>query len=414
MHAMATGGPGFAVVDVETTGLSPHRDRIVEVAVVHVDTKGSVSGEFTTLVNPQRDVGPTHIHGLRASDLVDAPSFESAAPSVWNWLAGRVLVAHNVSFDLRFLDAELTRSGLRLPPPPTLCTMKLSSSYLASLPARTLVACCAAAHVTLPNHHSALDDARAAAELLSRFRSSHRTLPTSWDEALREANGWGPPVDVDGFKPVTRRSVSQRRQEERPELAKLVDRLPRIGHGELESYEAVLDRVIEDRLITATEASELAEVADSLGVSVQDALEAHRHYLEEVCALALEDGVVTSAERADLLEVGRLLGIPPEAVLTMLEEVRACTPPRLAQASRSPLRRGDRVVFTGEMEHSREDLVAQADAAGLQVTGSVSKKTALVVAADPESRSGKARRARELGVRMVTEQVFLYLLGDVG
>lgn len=256
---VAAGTHGFAVVDVETTGFSPQRDRIVEVAVVHVDVAGSVTGEFTTLVDPKRDVGPTRVHGIRASDLVGAPTFASAAPSVWNWLAGRVLVGHNASFDLRFLDAELARCGLRLPPPPTMCTMKLSASYLADLPARTLVACCAAADVTLSNHHSALDDARAAAGLLRQFRAAHRVLPPSWAEALSEAAGWGPLLEVGGFEPVTRMSVSQRRREERPRLAQLLDHLPRSGHGDLETYEAVLDRVIEDRVVTAAEASELAE-----------------------------------------------------------------------------------------------------------------------------------------------------------
>jgi hypothetical protein len=68
--------PGFAVVDTETTGLWPgSHDRIVEIAVVAVDAKGGVVEEWTTLVNPCRDVGPSSLHGLRPRDLVDAPTF---------------------------------------------------------------------------------------------------------------------------------------------------------------------------------------------------------------------------------------------------------------------------------------------------------------------------------------------------
>lgn len=66
----------FAVVDVETTGLSPaYQHRIVEVAVVLVDKDGQVVVTWDTLVNPRRDVGASDVHGLRAAELLDAPPF---------------------------------------------------------------------------------------------------------------------------------------------------------------------------------------------------------------------------------------------------------------------------------------------------------------------------------------------------
>jgi DNA polymerase-3 subunit epsilon len=68
------------------------------------------------------------------------------------------------------------------------------------------------------------------------------------------------------------------------------------------------------------------------------------------------------------------------------------------------------VVFTGDMEMTRPGIEALATAAGLVVSTSVNARTALVVAAEPYSQSGKAKSAQKLGVRMVTEQVFLYLL----
>lgn len=71
---------------------------------------------------------------------------------------------------------------------------------------------------------------------------------------------------------------------------------------------------------------------------------------------------------------------------------------------------GDRIVFTGDMEMSRAEIEALATAAGLRVTTSVSRKTFVVVAADPHSRPGKASNARRFDVPMVTEQVFVELL----
>lgn len=133
-------GAGFAVVDVETTGLFPARDRVVEVAVVHLDPDARITGEFCTLIDPRRDVGPVRIHGISAADVSGAPTFAEAAPVVRQLLAGRVFVAHNARFDAMFLDAEFGRCGMPVPGLPVMCTMQLASHYLGSLPARTLPA----------------------------------------------------------------------------------------------------------------------------------------------------------------------------------------------------------------------------------------------------------------------------------
>ena len=79
----STRHPGrFAVVDVETTGLFPRaNDRVVEIAIVQLDG-GDISDEFVTLINPQRDVGPTRIHGIAARDVLNAPTFGEVAGDV--------------------------------------------------------------------------------------------------------------------------------------------------------------------------------------------------------------------------------------------------------------------------------------------------------------------------------------------
>ena len=91
---------GFAAIDMETTGLSPRIDRVVEIAVIQLDRGLSPCGEFATLINPGRDIGATHIHRITARDVVGAPRFEQVAPMLLDLLRGRVIVAHNVQFDL--------------------------------------------------------------------------------------------------------------------------------------------------------------------------------------------------------------------------------------------------------------------------------------------------------------------------
>jgi len=156
----------YAVVDVETTGLSPRLDRIIEVAVVALTESGTVEWAWSTLVRPERDVGPTHIHGLRASDVAGAPVFADIAGYLAFLLGGRVIVGHNVAFDWRMLSAEFGRMGVITPDPiPTVCTCSIARS-LGHYPA-TLNACLGAYGIENSQAHSAEGDAMATARLLA-------------------------------------------------------------------------------------------------------------------------------------------------------------------------------------------------------------------------------------------------------
>jgi DNA polymerase-3 subunit epsilon len=160
---------GYAVVDVETTGFAAHgADRIIEVAVVHLDERGDITDEWCTLINPGRDLGPQHVHGIRTADVWSAPSFDQAAGALADRLAGRVLVAHNLAFDSRFLAAEFGRLGYDFPTS-GLCTMLLAPRFLPNLSSKSLKACCAATGISQGVAHSALYDARATGLLLARF-----------------------------------------------------------------------------------------------------------------------------------------------------------------------------------------------------------------------------------------------------
>ena len=149
---------GFAAIDMETTGLSPRVDRVVEIAVIQLDCGLAPCGEFATLINPGRDIGATHVHRITARDVAGAPRFEQVAPMLLDVLRGRVVVAHNVQFDVRFLHAEFARLGIGLPELPVMCTMQLAPRYLRGLPARSLAACCLAAGIALDGAHAATVD----------------------------------------------------------------------------------------------------------------------------------------------------------------------------------------------------------------------------------------------------------------
>jgi DNA polymerase III subunit epsilon len=174
MQHDADARPGFAVVDLETTGFSPQHERVVEVAVVVLDAQGAEVETFCTLVDPERAPGPTHIHGITAEMLVGAPTFAQVHPYLAGLLSGRVVVGHNVDrFDLAFLLAECGRLGDGVAPDEvvTLDTLRVAQAYL-DLPGKArLVDCCDRYLLTWDDHHSALGDARVTAALLRAMRA---------------------------------------------------------------------------------------------------------------------------------------------------------------------------------------------------------------------------------------------------
>ncbi|MGW0890967.1 3'-5' exonuclease, partial [Saccharopolyspora sp. NPDC002578] len=189
---------GYAVIDVETTGLLPSAGhRVAEIGVVLLDPAGAVQDEWRTLVDPGRDLGAQHLHGITTADARSAPAFAAIAPELTRLLTGRVLVAHNLSSDARFLAAEYERIGYGAlhVPAAGLCTMKLSNSFLYAA-GRSLTACCEAAGVPPAEARSALHEARAAAGLLRYYLQLSPDDPR-WTWAERTARSWPWPV-LDG------------------------------------------------------------------------------------------------------------------------------------------------------------------------------------------------------------------------
>jgi DNA polymerase-3 subunit epsilon len=210
---------------------------------------------------------------------------------------------------------------------------------------------------------------------------------------------------------LTREVVARNRAQEVPFLARLVQQLPWSGTGiTLEAYLAALDGVLEDRRVTATEAGSLHDLAISLGLGADALNAAHQMYLRALAVTAWADGVITDAEYADLGEVARLFGFPARAVDVELAAARDTTRQAAVPVNGRALHAGDAVCITGSTDTPRDELEERATGAGLRIANVVSRKIRLVVAADPDSESSKARRAREIGVPIVAESVFLAML----
>ena len=157
----------FAVVDVETNGLSSRRDWVLQVAVITTTGDGEVLDRWSSSVRPRFGrVGPTHIHGLRAHDLKEAPTFADVAPDLVRRLDGAVFTAHNAEFDWGFVARALRRAGYRAPDTTRLCTARLSRAVAREAPSHRLVDVCERHGIVITRAHDAAADAEATAAVL--------------------------------------------------------------------------------------------------------------------------------------------------------------------------------------------------------------------------------------------------------
>ena len=165
----------FVVVDLETTGgrATPGPDggcdAITEIGAVKV-RGGVVLGEFATLVNPGRAIGPkiVELTGITTAMVRDAPAISAVLPMFLEFARGAVLVAHNAGFDVGFLRAAARQCGIDWPAPPVLCTVRLARRVLSreEAPSVRLSTLARLVGATTEPTHRALDDARATVEVL--------------------------------------------------------------------------------------------------------------------------------------------------------------------------------------------------------------------------------------------------------
>lgn len=396
----------FAVVDIETTGLMPERnDRVIEIAVVLMDDKARIEQEWTTLVNPRRDVGATHIHGICAGDILDAPEFGDVADQFLGLITGRAVVAHNASFDMRFLHAELNRAGYAISShPPALCSMKWSGRLVG--PAK-LQHVCEALNVKLTDAHSAMGDARATAEVLIHLTQMAKH-ESEWINDIDHSRYYGWPA-LRGKPDVETIARNSPKSNQKSWLDSVLSAawIPGIPEDEA-SYLLALERALLDRNISISEERQLIDTAKSASLSGNTVARIHRSYLLSAAQEALADDVVTDAEKDDLISIADMLGIKRSEVDIALANAAEDQSQKKNQDSFS-LTEGDRIVFTGETSKPREVWLAEIISAGL-VSGGINKSTKLVIAADPDSLSGKAVKARDYGIPIVDEKTFARLL----
>ncbi|WP_195612133.1 PolC-type DNA polymerase III [[Clostridium] symbiosum] len=157
------------VFDIETTGFSPLKNRIIEIGAVRVE-EGRIIDKFSSFVNPDVPI-PFEIEkltGINDNMVLDAPKIDRVLPEFLEFCRGAVMVAHNAGFDISFIKENARQQGLEFNPT-VLDTVSLARVLLPNLNRFKLDTVAKELKINLANHHRAVDDAGATAEIFVRF-----------------------------------------------------------------------------------------------------------------------------------------------------------------------------------------------------------------------------------------------------
>lgn len=159
----------YVVFDIETTGFSASQDKIIEIGAVKV-VDGAITEKFSTFVNPEIPI-PFEIEkltGIQDEMVLDAPKISEVLPKFLEFCGQAVMVAHNASFDMSFIFQNARTQGIAFNPT-ILDTVAIARVLLPNLNRYKLDTVAKALNISLENHHRAVDDAGATAEIFAAF-----------------------------------------------------------------------------------------------------------------------------------------------------------------------------------------------------------------------------------------------------
>jgi DNA polymerase III subunit epsilon len=180
--------PRLAIVDLETTGADPTRDRITEIAIL-VTEGDTLIEQWSTLINPGMPI-PWRIQeliGISDEMVADAPGFADVATLVRQRLSDTIFVAHNVRFDYNFLRAAFEHLGESFHAP-ALCSVKFSRALYPQFPRHGLDAIIERHGYAISSRHRALDDAQIVWQFLQESRRDQpvEAITRAWSRALSD------------------------------------------------------------------------------------------------------------------------------------------------------------------------------------------------------------------------------------
>jgi DNA polymerase-3 subunit epsilon len=281
----------FAIVDLETSGLEPNNSRVIEIAILLVNSSGEIEEEYATLINPGNgQVGPTFIHHITEEAVLSAPTFKEVTGDILKRFENRIIVAHHAAFEDKFLAAEFKRAGIVVPPLPAIDTLLLSRQVV-ELPNYKMQTVLQHYGIEEIDLHTALGDVRALNKILPILINQASTIlfPTVHSDL--------PKIEPSG-KQKTR--VTNLKKGEKGWIHSLLEKLPE-NRSDITSdtevvYLELLGQVLADGKIIGDEAKALSKLAGEAGLGRNQLDALHRAFVKQLRAQAAADGVVDPTE----------------------------------------------------------------------------------------------------------------------
>ena len=375
----------FAVVDTETTGFGK-TDRILEIGIVLVDGNEIVQ-EWETLINPERDISNSNIHGITSELVSLAPTFSDVIDEISGFLDGRIFVAHNVAFDTKMLNFEFSKVNREIDFGIPFCTLQATKMKLEKA--------CDEYGVKNLGAHRALTDARATALILAQVFTTKKETSSVIVKKY----------DKKSVARIISRSAFDSNHAGGQQNIRRISRNHEThgAEGPLLSYLDALSSLLSDFELTKDERLQLDAWAADLGLTKKEIKSANSIFIKSIVEAAERDNYISPTERELITRISKELEV--ETVIGSTANVDEI------QVS---LTSGVRVCFTGTArdengaEITREFLESIALSRGLEIVSSVTKTSCdLLVASDKSSMSGKAKKARDYGISVISVSEFM-------
>lgn len=390
----------YTAVDLETTGLNPVSDRIVEIGLVKFAGDGTVLDEFSTLVNnPGSSIGAREVHHIDDADLAHGPSTADALREAFAFMAGTVVVAHKWDFEEGFLAAAARQHGLTFPDVLATCTWRTARRQLDGRGYSLKILYKSATGEFQNDAHTALSDARAVLKILMWL---FQTAPSALYLTAGPPQPSLPPY-TGGDCLISCRPAAMGRAD----MAGLINAFPQSPHSrtgdpdEVENYLALLAECIEDGKLTDEESRELIQQVQRSRLTGTQIRYVHQlAWQSQFQDYQKPTSELDPAERSERYLMAEALGLTELAkeIGAVMDELDEPEPDPSARYLRSL-----RIGIVGDTIELRA-LRLHAARYGARIAVKITKTVQWMATVTPEADDTLHNSARRLGIVMVTPE----------
>lgn len=411
---------GYAIIDCETNGLE-QKHRVLEIAVLTYDKDFNLIGTYETVLNPKKDLGLVSLHGINGLIASEAPIFPQISTSLAHLLNDRVIIGHNVKFDIGFVCREFSKVGSWFMWSGALIdTVWLARNTNIRVDNYRLETLCDYFGITNENPHTAMGDARATAELFQKLLSLHgkQVLPSLADRSLEI-----PSEETDDFSDWKPRHIIEEKLNRPYDYFSYLNTLRdgedlNLSDEKITAYLTGLHRSLINGIFSHRERHEMEETVALLNLSKFEVINLNEEYIYLLICQNITMNEGTWMPRVDdcLITATKFAEIKESRVHELATEAQAN--PAFITAGYETLKTlysiapNDKFVLDGEdFVKGRDYWSRQLPIMGYAVKDKTTRtQTKGVICNDPYNLSQNIEVAREFNIQVLTENTLTRLI----